>query len=97
MFKKFVFNIVLISFLAFLITPAIIVIVDDSIDISLFSGFAKEKEGEKNIEIEGLFHCLNEKEIEFTSVFDKNRSCYFFKKYPKPYLNIIFPPPDFIF
>ena len=83
-------------FLTFLIAPTIIAAVDDSIDVSIFYASSEEEEkgSEKNKDIEVLFFEFNASEIDFASNESKNNLEYCFKKYPKPHLNLIFPPPE---
>lgn len=78
--------------------------VDDSIDVSFFYDIneEEEKEGkeekgnEKNKEIETLFENLNLDSLVFlVSKKDANLG-YRYKTYPKPHLNLISPPPEFI-
>lgn len=83
-------------FLAFLIAPTIIVIVDDSIDISMFYSTSEEEEkgSEKNKNSETLFSEIDTYGSDFTSNNTENNTGYYFKNYQKPHLNLIFPPPD---
>lgn len=100
MFKKLVSKILLILFLGFLVTPSTILIVDSSFDVSIFYGIGNEKEekvNEKNIEIELLLNNIGENEFTFDKSIVQNRIDYLFKKYPKPHLNLILPPPDLLY
>ncbi|OEK09538.1 hypothetical protein A8C32_12590 [Flavivirga aquatica] len=98
MTKNIVSLILSLIFVAFLVAPTIIVMVDDSVDISFFydSSDEEEKGNEKNKDIEILvfkdFHC----EADFDSLEEENILEYFFKNYPKPHLNLISPPPEHI-
>ena len=78
--------------------PSIIIAIDDSVDISIFYGFSeneeekKEKESEKTLEV-----CFieNNNETEAFSTFKTlDYKGYSFKKYSKPHLNLISPPPE---
>ena len=65
----------------------------------MFYGFAEENEekaNEKNIEIESLFFEIDEKEQTLVLIPKKNKAFYVFKKYTKPHLNLVFPPPDYL-
>lgn len=84
-------------FLLFLTAPTIIVMIDDSVDVSFFYATSEEEEkgSEKNKEKELLFFDLNNTELDFASTDVENNLEYFFKNYPKPHLNLISPPPEF--
>ena len=87
-------------FFGIIISPTAIIAIDSSIDISMFFGVAEENEekvNEKNIEIESLFHEINEREHTLILNMKKNKAFYVFKKYTKPHLNLVFPPPDYLF
>jgi hypothetical protein len=83
-------------FLLFLVTPTVIAIVDDSIDISIFYAMSEEEENgiEKNKIDEVLILQANTLECFFGNKKVKRHSAYFFKNYQKPHLNLISPPPD---
>lgn len=84
-------------FTTFLTTPAVIALVDDSVDVSVFYTFGEEEEkgSEKNKEIDILFFELGGSDLDIASFEVENNIEYFFKNYPKPHLNLISPPPDF--
>ena len=84
-------------FLLFLTAPTIILIIDDSADVSIFYSSSEEEEkgSEKNKEIELLFFDLNNSYLDFASSEVENNLGYYFKNYPKPHLNLISPPPEF--
>ena len=82
-----------------IISPTVIIAIDSSIDISMFNGVAEEHEektNEKHIEIESLFFEINDKELTLALNLKKDKAFYVFKKYTKPHLNLVFPPPDFL-
>ena len=85
-------------FLLFIAAPTIITMVDDTIDVSIiFSASEEEEKGnEKHIDVELLFsnEDANDSDLVYLSI--ENNLGYYFKKYPKPHLNLISPPPDFI-
>lgn len=83
-------------FLVFLVAPTIIVIVDDSIDISMFYSTSEEEEkgSEKNKNSEIVFSDMDTYESDFLSNNTENNTGYYFKNYQKPHLNLISPPPD---
>ena len=79
--------------------PSIIVLVDDSIDISVFyksSSEEEEKSNEKNKDIEKLFFDHPYPETVFSRFNPEYELEYFFNTYYKPHLNIISPPPEVI-
>ncbi|WP_295983050.1 hypothetical protein [uncultured Algibacter sp.] len=84
-------------FLLFLTAPTIILMIDDSADVSIFYSSSEEEEkgSEKNKEIELLFFDLNNSALDFASSEVENNLLYYFKNYPKPHLNLISPPPEF--
>lgn len=98
MYKKSIALLFSLLFVAMLSLPSIIIAVDNSIDISFFYDFAEQEEekgSEKNkIDIELLFTDLNDSETELASTNAENDLEYYFKKYSKPHLNLISPPPD---
>lgn len=83
-------------FLLFLTAPTIILMVDDSVDVSFFYASSEEEEkgSEKNKELELLFFELNSTDLDFASSEVENNLGYYFKNYPKPHLNLISPPPE---
>lgn len=83
-------------FVLFIAAPTIIVMVDDTIDVSFaFSTSEEEEKGnEKNIDIEMLFYSENTNEIDLVFSSNKNSLGYFFKNYQRPHLNLISPPPE---
>ncbi|WP_242083068.1 hypothetical protein [Aestuariivivens sediminis] len=83
--------------MAFIVAPSVISMVNDSIDTSIFYSLAEEEEkgSEKNKNMEVLFSRSNAFETDFTLFESENTLVYFFKKYTKPHLNLISPPPDF--
>lgn len=96
--SRSVISIVLSSlFLLFLTAPTVVLLIDDSIDVSSFYASSEEEEkgSEKNKEKELLFFDLDSTDLDFASSEVENNLGYFFKNYPKPHLNLIFPPPEF--
>jgi hypothetical protein len=84
-------------FLLFLTAPTVVLLIDDSIDVSSFYASSEEEEkgSEKNKEKELVFSDLDLSDLGITTPEVENNLGYFFKKYPKPHLNLIFPPPEF--
>ncbi len=83
-------------FLAFLSAPSIISFVDSSIDVSILYASSEEEENgnEKPLDVEIIFSKSVSELMDFKDVANNNNTSYFFKKYPKPHLNLIFPPPE---
>lgn len=96
MLKKAVSIFFTVLFLGIILAPTIIVLMDDSIDISIVFSTSKEEEKEKekdlNIEVFVSKTKTNESYLFFES--SENNLGYFNKKYTKPHLNIISPPPE---
>lgn len=84
-----------ILFMAIITAPTIIVSIDDSVDISCFYGVGEEEEESENLKL--LFeNYLENSEDLFVVKTNVHLIGYTFKTYPKPHLNLIFPPPEFI-
>jgi len=82
----------IVLFLAFITAPAVIIIVDDSVDISYFYSITEEEEKGGKIEV-----LLNKDSINQSDFALPNKAInegYYFKKYRKPHLNLISPPPE---
>lgn len=83
-------------FLVLIAAPSIVTLIDDSIDTSFFYDSGEEEEGseksEKNKEV--LLFELNFFESETTASEIKNNLDFFLKKYSKPHLNLVLPPPE---
>ena len=96
MSKKIVSITLAVIFLLFIVTPTVIIMVDDSIDVSMaFSTSEEEEKGnEKHLDIEILFSKLKTNESDIVVAYSKNNLGYYYKQYPKPHLNLISPPPE---
>lgn len=84
-------------FLATIITPSIVIAIDDSIDISLLIDISEEEEekgNEKNKELEVFVVDSNLVAEDISSKSNQENLGYCYKNYPKPDLNLIFPPPE---
>lgn len=83
-----------IAILSAIVLPVAFIIVDDAFDASMsFSVFEEEeKGGEKDMDIELLFD-MNIDCSDLTFKSSEHGMLYFYKRYAKPYLNIISPPP----
>lgn len=85
--------------MATIIVPSVLVFVDDTIDISFILDASEEEEEkgkDKNKELE-VFAVDNLSDLDdlFSSEIVDNLE-YAYKKYTKPHLNLISPPPEFI-
>lgn len=81
-----------VLFLAFLTAPAVITMVDDSVDISYFYSITEEEE--KGGKIEVLLNRDSINHSDFALPEKAVNEGYYFKKYAKPHLNLISPPPE---
>lgn len=98
MLKNFLSILMSSLFLVLITAPTITAFIDNSIDISLFYDLGEEEEGnektEKNKEKEVLLFDLEFLESKLITSEIENNLDFFLKKYPKPHLNLIFPPPE---
>nr|WP_321234734.1 hypothetical protein [uncultured Psychroserpens sp.] len=88
-----------IFFLSLTTVPTIVMVVDSSIDVSIFFDISEEeeeKESKKNKEFEVFVIDLDTELEDLKSTNSKEDLAYKFKTYPKPHLNLISPPPEFI-
>ncbi len=79
-------------FVAFISAPTIISMVDDSIDTSIFYSVTEEEEKVYHIKV--LLHNQSTNEVDFALIKAINNKEYYFKKYSKPHLNLVSPPPE---
>jgi len=80
-------------FVAFISAPTIISLVDDSIDTSIFYSVTEEEE--KICHIKLLLNDQSTNVVDFALINVENNKEYCFKKYSKPHLNLVSPPPEF--
>lgn len=88
-----------IVFISLITAPTILVLIDDSIDLSLIYDISEEEEekgSEKNKELEVFVVELHPELNDFTLSKNKADTEHAFKTYPKPHLNLVSPPPEFI-
>jgi hypothetical protein len=87
-----------ILFLAFIAGPTVLIMIDDSIDVSIYYASSSSEEEENSApkikEVNGVFSESDMGESDLISNDDENNLEYYFKNYPKPHLNLISPPPD---
>jgi hypothetical protein len=92
MSKNIVSILLLLIFMAFITAPTIISMVDDSIDTSMFYSLNEEEENVCKIKV--LLNTNSSSEVDFALIRTINNKEYYFKKYSKPHLNLISPPPE---
>ena len=83
-----------VLFLALITAPSIIVVMDDSVDVSVFYSLSEEEEENKNLNLAFILENLEDSFLETSKKTDNLGYC--FKSYPKPHQNLLFPPPEFI-
>ena len=94
MYKKTIAIFFTILFVGIIITPTVIVALDDSIDTSVFYSLNEEEENGKTKNIISPYSLQQQVAItDYLSKTNKQFS-YQFKNYPKPHLNLISPPPE---
>ena len=76
--------------------PTIITTIDDSIDVSFFYAVSEEedKNSKKNIEL--LFNSDDFSEATYVFLEKENHLIHCNKRYSKPHLNLISPPPKLV-
>ena len=85
-----------ILFMAIITAPTIITSIDDSVDISCFFGIGEEGEEEsENLKLH-FENTLEHSDDLYVVKTDAHLIGYTYKTYPKPHLNLILPPPEFI-
>ncbi|MCB4807177.1 hypothetical protein LG651_02860 [Tamlana sp. 62-3] len=81
-----------VTLLCFIAAPTVLIILDDSADVSvIYNNFAEEEELSK-IKLQ----CNNphEETTRILALTSKIQTVYFSKKYPNPLVNLISPPPE---
>lgn len=82
-----------VVFLLFTVAPTILVMVDDSVDVSIVFSNSGEEEKE-NLDIEVLFSMIKTNTYNLAFTFPENSLEHIDKRYTKPHLNIVSPPPE---
>lgn len=98
-FKQHISIFFSIAFLAVIILPTVLYVVDNSFDTSIVVSIAEEeqeKDGEKNIDVEFLLSEATHEVIAALKQSPKNNSMYCSRAYTTPHFYIISPPPDTI-
>lgn len=82
-------------FTALIVAPTVIIVLDDSIDTSIFYSITEEEENGKVKNVVSPFSLTSS---DVTTHFKLNEQQFFsyrFNNYPKPHLNLILPPPEY--
>ncbi|WP_372752851.1 hypothetical protein [Mariniflexile sp.] len=96
MYKKTIALFFTLLFMGLIMAPMVIVVLDDAVDTSIFYSIAEEEENSKAKKVVSPFSIAS---AEFTTHFKLKSYQFFnfrFKSYPKPHLNLISPPPEYI-
>lgn len=84
-----------IVFLSFIIAPAVITMIDSSVDITFIYSNSEEEPGNQKGEKEKIvLSPLKINEFIFSSTKKVSALTHTNKNYTKPYLNLVFPPPE---
>lgn len=95
MHKKAISIFFTVLFLGLLSAPSIILVLNDSLDTSIFYSMTEEEEG--NGEFKNLLSPFSIHKNDGVNSFYKSNSksfSYSFKHYQKPHLNLLLPPPE---
>jgi len=92
-FKRNLALFFMMFFMFIISAPTIIVSMDNSFDTTIFLDVNEEEEKDG---VKLLFE-ITSQDIEYfdLDVLNSDRDEYTFKKYSKPHINLIFPPPDY--
>lgn len=94
MFKRTVSIFFTVLFIGIISAPLIIASIDNSIDISIFNNMSEEEEDTHKLKL--VVSEIGEDTDSYPVSFKNQELGYQFKKHPKPHVNLISPPPDFI-
>ncbi|WP_298901398.1 hypothetical protein [uncultured Psychroserpens sp.] len=86
-------------FLTLVTAPTILVFVEDSVDIAFFYDISEEEEEKSNKKNKEFEKFVVDLDTESDNLLTSKASIdleYSYKTYPKPHLNLISPPPEFI-
>ncbi|MGJ8658268.1 hypothetical protein [Cellulophaga fucicola] len=78
----------------FIITPVVLLTIDDSIDISIFYNVSEEEENVNVLNLEDFNITKNVDLAFFKPTKGLYTPTYCFKNYLKPQLNLLLPPPE---
>lgn len=99
MYRSIVSVFLSVMFLAFLIAPTVIILIDNKVDVSIFytCNEEEEKKGQEKEKDKELLCYEFLKSIHYIDVNETELDlAYFSKKYKKPHLYLISPPPELI-
>lgn len=82
--------------MALIVAPTVIVAIDDSIDTSIFYSFTEEEENAKAKNVISPFSIITSETTTHFNLKDFQVFSFKFKTYPKPHLNLISPPPEYV-
>lgn len=92
--KKRIISISLtVLFLGLIVAPTVIVLLDNSIDTSIFYSITEEENSKATNLLSPFSSESNDISTDFSQKVIQS-FCYRFKHYPKPHLNLISPPPE---
>lgn len=96
MIKKLVSTFFTILFMVIITVPSIISVIDDSIDVSVFYDLSEEEDEieSEHVKTLELFSGVKNESICFLETTEIEYLGLDFRNYPKPYLNLISPPPE---
>ncbi|WP_452599440.1 hypothetical protein [Pontimicrobium sp. MEBiC01747] len=96
MIKKLVSTFFTILFMVIITVPSIISVIDDSIDVSVFYDLSEEEDEieSEHVKTLELFSEVKNEPICFLETTEIEYLGLDFRNYPKPYLNLISPPPE---
>jgi len=82
--------------MALIMAPTVILVLDESIDTSIFYSITEEEENGKVKKLIPPFSAENNYLSFYKELINQDFFGYRFKNYPKPHLNLISPPPEYI-
>ena len=98
MLKRYLSIFFTVFFMAIIVAPSVLLLTDDTIDVSFLMD-ASEEEEEKGKDKNKIEVVVIESDSDNDNVLNpdiEDNLGYTFKTYPKPHLNLISPPPEFI-
>lgn len=95
MFKNTIAIFFTVLLMALTAAPTVLTVIDDSVDVSMFFSTSEEEEKETK-SLQDLKLLFSESDTDFASISitTNNTFGYHYKKYAKPHLNLISPPPE---
>lgn len=98
MSKKVISALIAIVLTVVIVSPMLVAVVDNTIEIGLYENSEEEKDtrGENKVEIEKLLTNSSLRVFSSELIDTANNLGYSAKWYPLPYLNLISPPPELV-